>query len=770
MDALQQGMVVIDSDWRIVEVNRGLCEITGYSERDFVGAAPPYPSWTEAAHETLRTGLEEVRAGGTTSREVVLERRCGERYPALIQIARIDDPQHRESFIAILRDLTEERTAQERLTEAHTTARLTSWDWDPRSDRLRFASQPLLPLRDGMSLEAVLRNIPEPYRTSLNERIQSALERGVSFRAEHPLNLPGGRQAWIESHFRPVPAGDHPGFILRGTSQDITARHLAEEESHFRARLLDEVNAAVIATDLDGSVQFWNRAAEELYGYSREEAVGRAVSELIVVSAEATVPASAESDESGSDGTERDGTGSDGTDARGRSAGLFDVRRRDGTTFPAFIRDVLVHDANGEPSGVIGVSVDVTERVEFERRLQHGNAHLRAITDSMGEGLFTLDVEGRLTYMNRAAERMLGLSRSELKGQLMHYATHAFHEDGSPYPAVDCPIFNAHSEGRIARVEDDVFFRADGSALPVEYTAAPFHTEDGVEGCVVVFEDITKRKAEQERLRRELTALTWARRIREALDQQRFVLYAQPIVELASGRVVQHELLIRMRDENDVIITPGEFLPIAEQYGLIRHVDRWVVREACRIAAGGTRVEVNLSAQSIGDRKLAAFVEAEILAAGADPTHIVFELTETALIQDEQIGAATIRELASLGCRIALDDFGTGYGGLRYLKHLPLHLLKIDTEFVRDIIVNPASENVVKSVVALARAFGQQTVAEGVEDQETLELLRTFGVDYVQGYHLGRPAPLVGATGGEAPQTAGRQEQARITQLPKAKQ
>jgi EAL domain-containing protein (putative c-di-GMP-specific phosphodiesterase class I) len=130
---------------------------------------------------------------------------------------------------------------------------------------------------------------------------------------------------------------------------------------------------------------------------------------------------------------------------------------------------------------------------------------------------------------------------------------------------------------------------------------------------------------------------------------------------------------------------------------------------------------------------------------GADPTKLVFEITETALVSDEPAARAFVESLHALGCKIALDDFGTGYGGFTYLKQLPVDFLKIDTEFVRDARTNSASRNVIQAIVGLARDFGLKTVGEGVEDEASLSLLRELGVDYAQGFHVGRPAPLVAA-------------------------
>jgi EAL domain-containing protein (putative c-di-GMP-specific phosphodiesterase class I) len=172
---------------------------------------------------------------------------------------------------------------------------------------------------------------------------------------------------------------------------------------------------------------------------------------------------------------------------------------------------------------------------------------------------------------------------------------------------------------------------------------------------------------------------------------------------------------------------------------LIAEVDRWVVAEAAQMAAQGHAVNVNLSAHSLGDATLARLFRALLEQAGADPSLLTFEITETALTEHLALARRFTAEMAALGCKFALDDFGTGYGAFTYLKTLPIKYLKIDIEFVRDLLENEASQHLVAATVQLAKGFGQMTVAEGVEDRATLDRLRELEVDYGQGYFLGRP-------------------------------
>jgi EAL domain-containing protein (putative c-di-GMP-specific phosphodiesterase class I) len=201
-------------------------------------------------------------------------------------------------------------------------------------------------------------------------------------------------------------------------------------------------------------------------------------------------------------------------------------------------------------------------------------------------------------------------------------------------------------------------------------------------------------------------------------------------------------LLIRMIGPTGNVIPPGSFLPVAERFGLITEIDNWVVDQAVTLAAKGRRVEVNLSAESVAGPGLLGFIKEKLHDSGARPQDLVFEITETALMRDLGAGEELVRGVAELGCGLALDDFGTGFGSFTYLKKLPVDFLKIDIEFIRDLVANEANRHVVTAIVSLAHAFGQETIAEGVEDAETVEVLREYGVDYAQGYHFGRPAAI----------------------------
>ncbi len=496
-----------------------------------------------------------------------------------------------------------------------------------------------------------------------------------------------------------------------------------------------------LATDLfaicgrDGMLYALNPAWERLLGWSREDLTTRSLLTFVHPDdAEATVEVLARTHIAGSKLDElvnrwrrRDGS----------YCTLAWSGASDGDVWCVVGRDVTGH---AQERTLLREAQQVLESAADDAL--NARNHLAAVTDSMGEGLLVLDSAGRVTLMNEAAEDMLGWTLSGLRGRVLHDLVHYRRPDGSPQPASASTILQTLELRATIRAEDEIFMRRDGTELPTSYTAAPLVTSEGLEGCVIVFTDATVRQAEQRELRRKLEALSWAGRVQDALREERFVLYAQPILDLATDEVVQHELLLRMREPNGEIVGPGSYLQIAEEHNLIGDIDRWVIRRATRLAARGLPVELNVSGGSISDPELITHIEACLHETGADPALLVFEITETALVSDEEAGRHFVQRVHELGCKLALDDFGTGYGGFTYLKQLPVDYLKIDIEFVRDLRTSEASLHVVQAVVNLARGFGMQTVAEGVEDAETLSLLKTLGVNYAQGYHIARPGPL----------------------------
>lgn len=245
--------------------------------------------------------------------------------------------------------------------------------------------------------------------------------------------------------------------------------------------------------------------------------------------------------------------------------------------------------------------------------------------------------------------------------------------------------------------------------------------------------------------------MQWVTRIHSALEKNQFLLTYQPIAPTRNGdsHGTHYELLLRMMGEDQTQVMPGYFLPAAERYDLIGDLDHWVTQTAFRgLASHPEHLErlflcsINLSGPSLGDGDFLRSIIRQLEQNDIPAEKICFEITETAAIIHLPSATRFIRELRQLGCRFALDDFGSGLSSFAYLKNLPVDFLKIDGLFVKDIVEDPIDLAVVKSINEIGHVMGKQTIAEFVENESILGKIRELGIDYAQGYHIGRPQPI----------------------------
>jgi EAL domain-containing protein (putative c-di-GMP-specific phosphodiesterase class I) len=242
----------------------------------------------------------------------------------------------------------------------------------------------------------------------------------------------------------------------------------------------------------------------------------------------------------------------------------------------------------------------------------------------------------------------------------------------------------------------------------------------------------------------ELRPLDWSHRIAEALERDLFVLHGQRIVDVVTGATMRHELFLRMID-NRRFIPAGEFVMVAEEYGSICEIDRWVVGRAIEVAATGRPVDVNLSLRST-DEDMLDLIRRRLEETGADPADVVFELSEAQLVAAAKTRSEFVHAVAALGCRIALDAFIQGGRGSFLLKEFPIGYVKLGPPFIEDLAIDRSKRRAVSSSVDKAHRCGQRVIAQGVETFPTLELLEGLGIDEAQGYALGPPESLESLT------------------------
>ncbi len=234
--------------------------------------------------------------------------------------------------------------------------------------------------------------------------------------------------------------------------------------------------------------------------------------------------------------------------------------------------------------------------------------------------------------------------------------------------------------------------------------------------------------------------------LRRALDRGEFIIHYQPKVDTQTGRINGAEALIRWKHPTRGMIPPGDFIPLAEETGMILPIGEWVLREACRqlrrwhdSGFAKLRMSVNLSAEQFAQGNLVSVVKSALKEAGIDPSHLILELTESSVMRDAERSVRILTQLASLGVRISVDDFGTGYSSLSYLRRLPLHKLKIDRSFIRDIETSRDDAQIVRAIVSMAHSLKLEVTAEGVENEAQYEFIRELGCEQYQGFLCSAP-------------------------------
>jgi diguanylate cyclase (GGDEF)-like protein/PAS domain S-box-containing protein len=428
-------------------------------------------------------------------------------------------------------------------------------------------------------------------------------------------------------------------------------------------------------------------------------------------------------------------------------------------------------DTNGRAYGIGGIAYDVTEREQIAAELRYMSEH-DPLTGALNRTRLIAELEAVLdesAQYRRAAVLSVDIDHLELANDRHGHAA----GDAILKALAETLAAAAPGKGIVSRVDGDEFAvvlprttldealavageirarlsaRRAKPAVTVSIGIAGFGggvatAPNEVLACAnQALYEAKRAGGDQARLYtgESAGAKNWVHHIQAALELERFVLYGQPIYDLRSGLVAHHELLLRMLDESGEIVSPGAFLPVAERFGLIREIDRWVTQEGLRIARSGGAVAINLSGQSIGEQPIVELID-EALHGGLDPSLVMFEITETAAMTNVSTARPFSETLDSRGCSVALDDFGTGFSSFAYLKHISTRYLKIDMEFVRGLTTSEADRKIVESIIQVARTHDKLTIAEGVEDVETLELLIELGADFAQGYHLGKPARL----------------------------
>jgi diguanylate cyclase (GGDEF)-like protein/PAS domain S-box-containing protein len=644
------------------------------------------------------------------------------------------------------------------------------WEWDIAANTVAWSDQlfRIFGLEPGAvepTYEGFLERFHPDDRDGVDERNRRAFADHKPFEDINRALREDGTVIVIRTSGQVVL--DDEGIPLRmvGACEDVTADREADRALAQLASIVESSEDAVIASTPTGVITSWNPGAARLYGYSREEMLGR---EMKALAPFEKVDAEEARREHLLAGGEVEG---------------YETRRRrkDGSLVDVSVSLSPVLDGEGSIVAVSTIDRDITERKRFEQRLRQlaDRDHLtglpnrrvfeeeleRRFLDAQSRGtvgaVLMLDLDN-FKYVNDAFGHAAGddLLRSvarALKACIRHddvLARLGGDEFAILVPSADQAAASVVGAAVLSAVRDHVV-PIEGRAITLTASIgiacydAGLALEDG--GEVLASADRAMYVAKEGGRDRVVTAarskkpvetrLGWEHRIREALEQDLFVLHYQPILDLRTNRITRYEALLRMTD-GDALTPPAAFLEVAERHGLIHAIDRWVVGEAIRMLSVNPdlTLEVNLSARSLDDPEILDLIGSGLSTRQVDPGRLCFEITETAAVGNMDIARRMAMALQSLGCTFALDDFGAGFGSFHYLKRIPAEFLKIDGDFVRP----PRSrvdQLIIEAIVRIAGGLGKRTIAEWVEDAATLDFVRAAGVDLAQGYEIGRPLP-----------------------------
>lgn len=592
---------------------------------------------------------------------------------------------------------------------------------------------------------------------------------------EQQLYRHDGTVIWVRDNARAVKDEQGRVRFYEGSLEDITERKRSEDalrasEAKYRT-LFEQSKDSVYIIDRESRLVDANQATLEMFGYDREQAVGLDVREAFYA----------------------DRHELDRFREEIRRAGYvkdFEVKlkHKEGNLIDCLVTYNVLQDSDGKVIGYQGIVRDVTEQKRLQSQLSY-LAHRDALTGLFNRRRFEEELEQQLqsgrggltphallwldldrfkeindSLGHRAGDELLGVVADVLTSTLREgdvVARIGGDEFGilCPRTTRDQAIVVAHKvlraigqkntviAGRTVRITASIGIACyPGHALMADELMiyadlAMYRAKDEGRNCWRIY------AADPDQGVVPVPSVEWVQRVRTALEENHLVLHAQSVYDLKKDRIHGCELLLRLMDGNRCV-PPGAFLDTVDRFGLMGDVDRWVVEEALKQASvrhrAGQRTyfEINLSGRAIGNQQLLDRIESIIREDSVDPRRLIFEITEKAAITQLHEAKRFLHRLRELGCKFALDDFGIGFSSFYQLKHLPVDYLKIDGGFIRNLPEDPADKSIVRSIVNVAKSMHMATIAECVENETTLRLLKVYGVDYAQGFYIDRPRPL----------------------------
>ncbi len=570
------------------------------------------------------------------------------------------------------------------------------------------------------------------------------------------------------------------GYRLRRAVRTMMDRRATKEillENQVANMTLDSIGEAVLRTDRQGNIVYLNRVAENMTGWRRAEALGRPVADVlrIVDVVSRALVRNAVEIVMQEDKTAR---------VTANCVNCILVRR-DGVEIGIENTVTPIHDQDGGVTGAVvafhDVSVARARSLEMSHLAQHDSLtdlpnrmlfndrltqaislavrqgkqlavmfvdldHFKKINDSLGHGVgdkLLQSVAGRLVACVRRTDTVSRLGGDEfvvLLSQVEHGEDAAFSARkilralAAPH-IIDGKSLDVNMSIGVSTYPND---GPDAESLMNKADTAMYEAKQiGRNNFQFFRRDMHARLADRQLLEADL---------RYALGRNEFLLHYQPKFNLRTKQITGVEALIRWAHPKRGIVPPGQFVPIAEECGLILPIGRWVLLEACRQARawndaglGVVPVAVNVSASEFADKDFISGVRAVLIATGVQPANLELELTESVLMQDAESTVRTLGALKAMGVRLAIDDFGTGYSSFTYLRRFPVDALKLHQSFVQEITADPGDATIVSAMISIGKSLKQRVIAEGVETRAQLNFLQHHGCNEGQGYYFSRP-------------------------------
>lgn len=780
IDSAIDGFFAIDAQRRFVEVNDRLCELFGYPRDEWLGRTPLDFITAESRAELIRQ-MQRIDTSDRRRYQLVAQRKDGSTFPILL-----NNSTHRNAegevtgSFGFITDLTPILAAQQAVAESERELRGIL---DDLQDTYYRTDQSGVIVRASRSVEQLLgytveevlgRRLADLYCSETDRESFLALMQangGHVVGGESRLRHKDGRELWVltTAHFIHDAAGKVIG--VEGTTRDNTRQRQAEQQLRLAAKVFESSGEAIMITDPRGVIVSVNQAFTAITGHAATDVVGRNASLLASGRHEAAFF---------------------GEMWRVlRQAGYWQGevwnRRRNGEIFPEWLGISSVRDDRGELVNYIGIFTDISERKAVEAKIEH-LAHHDTLTG----------LPNRLLLKDRMEQAIVHAERNGRRVALLFVDLDRFKavNDSYGHPVGDILLRDAALRLQSCVRESDTISRHGGdeflvvladlhdSRIPAQIAAKimsvlsqPFHIEGheaGISASVGIavypddgadFDVLLKRadtamyhakEAGRNAFRFHTQPMNVAarerldlhQRLREALGRDEFELYYQPVVELAGGKVVGGEALLRWRVPGEGVLGAGQFIAAAEHDGLIVPLGDWVLHRACRElahwqAAGRKKLSLSVNVSPIQFRRgdVVDTLRRALAATGADPAGLEIEFGEAVLAEGSEAVRDCLAQLKALGMRLSIDDYGSGTSSLPAIKRFGIDALKIDRAFVGGLLTQPDSAAIVRAAIGLAAELGLRAQAEGVESGAMATVLRDMGCVLAQGFELGRPLP-----------------------------